>query len=212
MAQKDYYKILGVSEGASQEEIKKVYRKLAIKFHPDKNRENEKEAEEKFKEVSEAYYVLGDVKRRKEYDTFRKGPLRGGFSGAQTFDFDDLLKQFGAKRAGGSSGKSRGRYSAFSDIFGDMFGGSGFRQAYPEEEVYEQRATVDSDINATLQMPRAQAARAGKVLVRLPGGKKISVSVPAGMRNGQKLRLRGQGNVCPVCNHRGDLILIIKLV
>ena len=208
MAQKDYYKILGVSEGASQEEIKKVYRKLAIKYHPDKNRENEKEAEEKFKEVSEAYYVLGDVKRRKEYDAFRKGPLRGGFSGAQTFDFDDLLKQFGAKRAGWSSGKSRGRYSAFSDIFGE----GGFRQAYPEEEIYEQRDAVDSDINAVLQMPRAQVVRAGKVLVRIPGGKKISVTVPAGMRNGQKLRLRGQGNLCPACNHRGDLILIIKLV
>ena len=212
MAQKDYYKILGVSEGASQEEIKKVYRKLAIKYHPDKNRGNEKEAEEKFKEVSEAYYVLGDAKRRKEYDAFRKGPLRGGFSGAQTFDFDDLLKQYGARSAGWSSGKSWGRYSVFSDIFGDMFGEGGSRQAYPEEEVYERRAAVDSDINAILQMPHTQAAQGGKMLVRIPGGKKISVTVPAGMKNGQKLRLRGQGNVCPACNHRGDLILIIKLV
>src|SRR3989338_4519256 len=104
MSQKDYYKVLGVSEKASADEIKKVYRKLAVKYHPDKNQGN-KDAETKFKGLSEAYYVLSDPKRRTQYDQMRQlgGGQSANFAGSQGFDFEDLLRQFGSGR-GKSSG------------------------------------------------------------------------------------------------------------
>src|SRR5437868_3991732 len=122
-ANKDYYQVLGVPESASEDEIKKVYRKLAVKYHPDKNPGN-KEAEAKFKDISAAYYVLSDPKRRKEYDQIRKygGAQASNFAGAQGFNFEDLLRQFG----GGGGGRSRSaRYSAFGDIFEVLFSGGG---------------------------------------------------------------------------------------
>ena len=124
MKQKDYYQILGVPENVSADELKKVYRKLAVKYHPDKNPDNPKQAEARFKEISEAYYILSDEKRRAQYDQMRKfgGGYQGNFAGAQGFNFEDLLRQF---QGGGGRGRSSGRYSAFSDIFGDLFPGMG---------------------------------------------------------------------------------------
>ncbi|MFC1576309.1 DnaJ domain-containing protein, partial [Candidatus Omnitrophota bacterium] len=125
MQQKDYYKILGVPEGATIDEIKKAYRTLAFKYHPDKTAGN-KEAEEKFKGVSEAYYVLGDAERRSEYDAYRKGfggTARGGqFTGAEGFDFEEILKHFGGL-GGGRGGSRRTVFTSgggfdFNDIFG----------------------------------------------------------------------------------------------
>ena len=102
---KDYYEILGVERSASDEEIKKAYRKQAVKYHPDKNPGSGKQAAEaKFKEISEAYYVLSDAKRRAQYDQMRKfgGGYSGNFAGAQGFNFEDLLRQFS------SGGRARG--------------------------------------------------------------------------------------------------------
>ena len=120
---KNYYETLGVSETSAPEEIKKVYRKLAIQYHPDKNPGN-KQAEAKFKEISGAYYVLSDPKRRAEYDKMRKfgGSSQGDFAGTQGFDYEELLKQFGGGRR---SQSSRGQYSVFNDIFENFFSGSG---------------------------------------------------------------------------------------
>ena len=120
--EKNYYQILGVSETAPAEEIKKVYRKLAVKYHPDKNPANLKESEAKFKEISEAYYVLSDEKRRAQYDQVRRygGAGAGNFAGSQGFDFEDLLRQFNSGR-----GRPSAQYSAFGDIFEDLFKGSG---------------------------------------------------------------------------------------
>lgn len=103
MANKDYYNVLGVSKGATQEEIKASYRKLALQYHPDRNPDN-KEAEEKFKEISEAYQVLSDSKKRSQYDQF--GTAEPGGFGDQTVNMDDI-------------------FSGFGDIFGDLFGGGG---------------------------------------------------------------------------------------
>lgn len=104
MAQKDYYELLGVSREASQDDIKKAYRKLAMKYHPDRN-PNDKEAEEKFKEISEAYEVLSDEKKRKQYDQFGHAGGQAGGGGFQGFEnMDDIFESFG-------------------DIFGDIFGG-----------------------------------------------------------------------------------------
>ena len=106
MGADDYYSVLGVSEDASDTEIKKAYRKLALKYHPDKN-PGDKKAEEKFKKISEAYYALGDAKRRKEYDNLRRmGAYTGDFSSAQGFDFSEFAKHF----SGGGRGFSSSQY------------------------------------------------------------------------------------------------------
>ncbi len=92
---KNYYDLLGVSEKASAEEIKKAYRKLAVKYHPDKNPNNVKEAESRFKEISEAYFVLSDEKKRAQYDQMRKyGGGSGNFAGSQGFNYEDLFNQY----------------------------------------------------------------------------------------------------------------------
>ncbi len=229
MKQKDYYQILGVPENVSADELKKVYRKLAVKYHPDKNPDNPKQAEARFKEISEAYYILSDEKRRAQYDQMRKfgGGYQGNFAGAQGFNFEDLLRQF---QGGGGRGRSSGRYSAFSDIFGDLFsgmggGGSHFRVYssgsprqgfYGEPDEYEAgpsaAATEESaDIVVNLRISKRKAKEGGSVTFRTPEGQTISVKIPAGTKEGQKLRLSRQGRVCPTCHHPGDLILRVKV-
>lgn len=223
MSQKDYYKVLGVSEKASADEIKKVYRKLAVKYHPDKNQGN-KEAETKFKELSEAYYVLSDPKRRAQYNQMRQfgGAQGGNFAGSQGFDFEELLRQFG-----GGRGKSSGRYSAFGDIFEEIFKDSGggsrnFRQGQgPGGSVYEfysggeqepEAASPKVDIAVNLNISHDKAEKGGRVTFRTPEGKTLSVNIPPHTRPGQKLRLTRQGRLCPSCRHEGDLILQVKVV
>ena len=226
MAQKkDYYQILGVPENAGADEIKKVYRKLAVKYHPDKNPGNVKEAESKFKEISEAYYVLSDEKRRAQYDQMRRfgGAQSGNFAGSQGFDFDDFLRQFG-----GGPGRSRqsGRYSAFEDIFSDLFGmggGQGPSRTYTSrgprqssQDYYggqqeEMLQSVDADITAHLKISRERAEKGGQVTIRTPEGKTLSVKIPQHTRDGQKLRLVRQGKMCQACNHEGDLIFQIQI-
>ena len=228
MNQKDYYKILGVSEKASPEEMKTAYRKLAVKYHPDKNPGNAKEAEAKFKEISAAYYVLSDEKRRAQYDQMRRfgGGPSGNFAGAQGFDFEDLLRQF---RGRGRS-PSGGRYSAFEDVFQDLF--TGFGQAGPGSyrarrgpggtiyEFYSQgggedsqavRQNADVDVVVNLRISREKAEKGGKVTFRTSDGKMLSVRIPPHTRPGQKLRLTRQGKLCPACQHEGDLILQIQV-
>jgi len=222
MRQKDYYKVLGVSEDASSAEIKKIYRKLAVKYHPDKNIQDPKTAETKFKEISEAYYVLSDPKRRGEYDQVRKfGGFSGNFAGAHGFNFEDLLKQFsqGSRRSASRSGQ----YSNFSDIFGDVFsgaGGGGFSSGPSSgwESVSgpgygscaQEYATFDADKIVTVKLSQEKAETGGKLAIRTPDGKIINVKVPPKTKNGQKLRLVRQGKVCPTCRHAGDLILQIN--
>ncbi len=206
MEQKDYYKILGVDENVAHDDVKKAYRKLAVKYHPDKHPDNKKEAEEKFKKVSEAYYVLGDQKRRREYDAVRKGGFRREFTGAQGFDFDDFIRQF----TGARSGSSRGGYSVFRDIFDDLGGGTEF--VYPGHDGGRRSIqTVNTDVHAALRIPKHQAGRTGKAVITLHG-KRITVSIPPGIKDGQKLRVKDQGEGCPACGHRGDLIITVNLV
>jgi len=213
MANKDYYKILGVSENASVEEIKKAYRTLALKYHPDRNPTNKKEAENRFKEISEAYYVLGDPQRKQEYNDIRSGAgaFSGDFAEQRGFDFEELLRRF-------SKTKSRG--TAFTDIFEDLFGGFGgdaarvWQYSYePKERTYStQKSHGTSDIQATLEIPKNLAISGGEATFRYNRGRKISVKIKPNTKDGQLLRLVRCGETCPACEHPGDLILKIKLI
>lgn len=215
MSNKDYYKILGVAEGAADDSIKAAYRKLAKQFHPDTNPGN-KAAEERFKEISEAYYVLSDKKRRAEYDAFRRGGFSGGgFQGAQGFNFEEVLRMFRGAQ-GGSAGRGGFRYAAggpstgaFGSIFEDLFGGaSAYSGMHGEEEL---SSKVSSDASATLKISRSRAEKGGEVSFTTRDGKKITVKIPPGSASGKKLRLARQGRVCPTCDHPGDLILTLHV-
>ena len=200
MPKRDYYEVLGVKAGAAEDEIKKAYRGLAKKYHPDANPGN-KAAEEKFKEISEAYYVLSDTKKRREYDQYKSSGPASGWQGAQGFNFEEILRAFrgGQTRGGGMRG--------FQDVFGDLFGGRG-----ESEEDYEYAPqAVSADAGATLRVSKARAHKGGEVSFALNTGKKITVKIPPGITSGKKLRLSRQGNLCPSCRHPGDLILTIKV-
>lgn len=221
---KDYYSVLGVSEDADEKEIKTAYRKLALKYHPDKN-PGDKQAEERFKNISEAYYTLGDKERRAKYDQVRKlGGFSGDFASSEGFDFSEFMNHFagGASRRGG--GSYRSNYDPggmFGDIFGDLFSGRGSagggRTYYyttgqkPGVGVPGAQSKVDTDVRTTLPVPRDLCSKGGRAKFRLSGGRNITLKVPPGTKDGQKMRLRGQGEKCPCCDHKGDLIVQVKV-
>jgi len=219
MSAKDYYKILGASESASQDELKKIYRKLALKYHPDRNQKNRKQAEEQFKGISEAYYVLSDEKRRQEYDRYRQGGQReygsSDFQGAQGFDFEELLRRMNAgqeRSAGGRRTYSSGfGGDSIFDIFHSMgnggageyvFGGRGFGNEGAAS------ARENTDVSAALKIPARVAQQGGEVIFSHEG-KKITLKIKPATQPGQKLRLRDYGKVCACCGHAGDLIITI---
>ncbi|MBU0683265.1 MAG: DnaJ domain-containing protein [Candidatus Omnitrophota bacterium] len=216
MPRDDYYSLLGVSKDASEADIKKAYRKLAVKYHPDKN-PGDKKAEEKFKKVSEAYYALGNAKRRKEYDLLQsQGAYTGNFSSQQGFDFSDFIRNFSAGGGGFSSN------SMFGDMFQDIFsagnGGSRKNRSYyystggqPMDNWSQVSQKTDTDIMATLPIPEKLVARGGEAKFKLSNGRSITLKIPKNTKDSQKMRLRGQGEVCPHCGHKGDLIVTIKI-
>ncbi len=220
MSSKDYYAILGVKESAGQEEIKRAFKKLSFRHHPDKNRGREKEAEERFKEISEAYYVLGDANRRADYDAFRRGASYGQgqeFAGAAGFDFDELLRRFRT-----SEGSYRRRPQGFADIFQDIFGPFSGGYTTGREYTYSPaggspRNTTghgfshDTDVKAALDIPRALAEKGGEARFAYNGTKNISLTIPPHTPDGRKLRIKGQGRACPCCGHHGDLIVTVRI-
>ena len=191
MAYKDYYEILGLKKDAAEEQIKKAYRKLAMKYHPDRN-PNNKAAEEKFKGINEAYAVLSDKDKRKQYDMFGSDKFHQRFSQEDIFrgfDIGDILKDFGF-----------GTSDVFSQIFGR--GRSGFGNMYGGEpnigyeEMYgmpQKGADVTSDLHITFN----EAAFGGekRVSLKKPDGRieEVMVKIPAGIDTGKKLRLSGKG-------------------
>ena len=215
MSNKDYYKILGVKKNASTGDIKKAYRKLAMKYHPDRNKDN-KTAEEKFKEISEAYAVLSDPEKKKQYDMFGAEGFQQRYSQEDifsSFDFSDILREFGfgniggRKRGGGAgifnhifSGESSPRYRTNS-VFTDFGGRTGGLKG--QDVIYELSVHLE-DIFKTEQ----------KTISYNLGGihQKIKVKIPAGIAHGKKLRLAGKGQPGPQRGPSGDLYIKIKIL
>jgi len=190
---KDFYSVLGVGSGASQDEIKKAYRKLAKKYHPDANASDPKAAE-RFKEISEANNVLGDVQKRKQYDEMRRlGAFDGGFGG-----FGGGSSRAGARgaSAGGQTINFQdfdiGGLGGLGDLFSSMFGGGDTRES-ARQRGPEKGQTVE----ATLDIPFRTAARGGKVPIELEVSEECPTCHGTGAAPGASLR------ICPECNGRG---------
>jgi molecular chaperone DnaJ len=196
--EKDFYQVLGVSKDVSESELKKTYRSLARKFHPDSN-PDDASAESRFKEISEAYSVLSDPQQRAEYDQIRAmqaGRPRftaGGGSGG----FDDVF-------GGMFGGAPRGAHSAdFGDLFSGLFGaGQGGYPGYREP-------TKGRDVISRVTLELPTALRGTEISLEGPGGKKITARVPAGVKDGQKVRLRGKGHPSPDGGKPGDVIITV---
>ena len=202
---KDFYAILGVPKDASAADIKKAYRKLARKYHPDTNA-GDLEAEKKFKDITEAHHVLSDPEERQQYDAIRAmGGARfapGGAGGAGSAGFEDL---FGGLFGGGTGRHSRGFSTGnippeFADLFGGGFGGGGGFQAPPQR---------GADRQATTTISFAGSIRGTTIGLREPSGEVIDVRIPAGIRDGQKVRVRGKGG--PGSGGAGDLMVTVHV-
>ncbi|MGA3163870.1 MAG: J domain-containing protein [Verrucomicrobiota bacterium] len=217
---KDYYETLGVPRGASEVEIKKAFRKLARQYHPDVAKDKKK-AEEKFKEVNEAYEVLGDAAKRKKYDElganwksgadFRPPPGWESFSGGQAF-----------RGRGGGGQEFEFSGTGFSDFFEQLFGsrmrggagGFGHSAGFEEEEFPERGRDIEGDIMVTLEEAMRGSVRT--VNVRRPAGRSVrtetcQVKIPPGVTEGQKLRLAGRGEAGTDGGGAGDLYLRVRL-
>lgn len=202
MAETDYYKVLGVSKSASDEEIKKAYRKLAMKYHPDKNK-GDKASEEKFKQISEAYAVLSDKEKRLQYDQFGASGFRQRYSEEDIFrgfDFSDIFREFGFGGNRFSAGGKGGTRFSFGQ--GSPFAG-GRQQVKGEDVVYEM----------PLQLKEVVTGAQKTISLQQGGGvEKISVNIPRGMITGKKVRLAGKGNPSQFGGPPGDLYIKAKIL
>ncbi|MFT4137252.1 DnaJ C-terminal domain-containing protein [Microbacterium sp.] len=208
---KDFYKTLGVSKDVSDAELKKTYRKLARKYHPDSNQGNAA-AEAKFKEVSEAYSVLSDKEQREEYDQLRAMGSGARFtaSGQGAGGFEDVFSRFGQARGGGY------QQADFDDIFamfgqqGGGFGSGRFGQSTGGFRGYggPQRG---ADVTARTTIDFVTATRGETITLQGEDGKPFKVKIPAGVSDGQKIRLRGRGRPSPDGGEPGDIVVAVTV-
>lgn len=193
---RDYYEILGVDRGATPDEIKKAYRKLAVQYHPDKN-PGDKAAEERFKEASNAYSVLSDPEKRRVYDTRGHAGVHGmGFEGYQ--NMDDIFSHINLDDLFGRGFGGFGGFGRFDDAFGDAFGQR--RTTGP---------TRGRDIRMNLNIPFADAVLGSKKEVNIEG-KRITLTIPPGIQDGQTLRIRGHGETLGI-GTSGDLLVTVSV-
>jgi len=206
---RDYFKVLGVDRGADAEAIKRAFRKLARQYHPDVNPGDES-AEAKFKEISEAYEVLSDPDKRRRYEQFgqywsQAGASSGGGMGGMDVDFgrygnfDDFINDL-LGRFGGAAGPGAGGFGGFGSGFPGGFGGAAAGRG----------ATLNLDAEATIRLALADAFRGCERTLAV-NEERVQVKIPAGVKPGSRLRLKGKGNLQPGTGRRGDLYLTIEL-
>ncbi|SOC89746.1 molecular chaperone DnaJ [Curtobacterium sp. 314Chir4.1] len=213
---KDFYKVLGVDKTASDAELKKTYRKLARQFHPDSN-PGDAAAENRFKEISEAYSVLSDKEQRQEYDQVRAmgsgarftagGPGQGG-------GFEDVFGGMFNQGGGGQRvrfGQGGAGGGGFEDILGGMFGGGGgFGQSSGGYRGFG-GPTKGRDVSATTTLDFTTAIAGDTVKLSQGNGRPVNVRIPAGVADGQKIRLRGRGEPSPDGGEAGDLVVTVTV-
>lgn len=221
MGKRDFYDVLGVKKNASESEIKSAYRKLAKKYHPDTNPGN-KDAEQKFKEVTEAYNILSDKEKRKLYDRFGMAAFdgsmgNGDFSQYQRSDYGGAADAFGN---GGSYREyhysSNNMDDIFGDIFGDMFSGGSFHErfgrGFQDEDVYEHAngKNIYSDITIDFE----EAVFGCDKILHFEGNSRsaLKVHIPAGIDEGQSVRLKGKGQPGRNGAQAGDLLLKVHIL
>ena len=180
MAYIDYYKILGVDKSASQDDVKKAYKKLARKYHPDLN-PNDPDAHRKFQEINEANEVLSDPEKRKKYDQYGENWKHADEFEAQQQQY----RQYQNGQGGGAYWSSSGDGSEFSDFFEQMFGGMGGRGRHSH-------GFRGQDYTTELQVSLTDAAKTHKQIITV-NGKNLRITIPAGIADGQTIKLRGQG-------------------
>lgn len=213
MDYKDYYKILGVDKSATQDEIKKAYRKLAMKHHPDRNAGN-KSSEEKFKEITEANEVLSDPEKRKKYDTLGSNWKQYQQTGGQGFN-DYYTNSRRGSRTGGSSFEYSGDINdlfgnmgggGFSDFFESFFGGSGSGFG---GKTQQQKTAIDVEANMNVTLEDVFNGSEKQISVE---GKKLKIKINPNTKDGQKLRLKGLGRSKTSGGEKGDLYLNIHIL
>lgn len=204
---KDYYQILGVSKSASTEDIKRAFRKLARKYHPDVN-PGDKVAEAKFKEINEANEILSDPEKRRKYDQFGRYWQQGGRPGAAPGDF---------------GGFDFSNYGSFNELLNELLGGlgggfpGGARTSYRQStgpgfgfETPGASSSAQFDQEASITLAMADAFHGSQKKFRI-GGDALTVKIPAGVKPGSKIRLRGKGQMNPYTQQRGDIYLTVDI-
>lgn len=212
----DYYKTLGIEKSASADEIKKAYRKLALKYHPDRNPTDKKGAEEKFKKISEAYAVLSDPEKRQQYDNYGSEAFSRKFSQEDIFrgfDINDILRDLGFGGLGGftvfGGGGPRGRRQTYTqrvDPYSEYFGEQQYRQTM-------QQRGEDLEYNLSITLEEAATGAEKKIALRQANAtQELKVKIPPGIGSGQKLRLPGKGSPGYSGAPAGDIYLNIQVL
>ena len=200
MEYKDYYKILGVTRDAGEAAIKQAYRRLARKYHPDVSQE--KDAEQRFKEIGEAYEVLKDAQKRQSYDQ-----LGADWKAGQEFRPPPGWQQAGFSGFGGHAGNFSST-GGFSDFFESLFGG-GFAHSAAGQAAFRQNG---QDQNAAIDVSISEAFHGASKTIRLSQGKSLQVKIPQGITSGKKIRLSGQGGSGVNGGASGDLYLQVNVL
>ncbi|MGS0690045.1 DnaJ C-terminal domain-containing protein [Shewanella sp. 0m-4] len=200
MSKQDYYSVLGVSKASSNQEIKKAYKKLAMKYHPDKN-PDDATAEVKFKSAKEAYEVLTDTDKRRKYDQFGHAGLENSGQGGRHYSQDGFNDMFG----GGFSQRERG-------FGGQSFDGFDFEDMFSQSRGGQSRVQKGQDKEFVFTVDFVDAVQGVEKVVELPVNgetKKIKVKIPAGIKDGEKIRFTGKGSAGLHGGPAGDLLLTI---